>query len=77
MEVLKEGMLAAGWHRPRRVGAYFVGRTLQGMWYGVEAVDPIAFGAVALLLLGSAMLACLVPARRAASVDPMVALRQD
>ena len=50
---------------------------MQGMWYGVAAVDPIAFAVVALLLLGSAMLACLVPARRAASVDPMAALRQD
>jgi putative ABC transport system permease protein len=59
------------------IGAYFVGQTLQGMWYGVQAMDPIAFGAVAVLLLGSALLACLVPARRAASVDPMVALRQD
>jgi hypothetical protein len=47
------------------------------MWYGVEAVDPIAFGAVALLLLGSAMLASPGCRRGAASVDPMVALRQD
>jgi predicted permease len=78
MAILKEGMVTAfigillG-----TIGAYFVGRTLQGMWYGVRAVDPIAFVAVALLLLASALLACLVPARRAASVDPMVALRQD
>ena len=78
MGILKEGMATAGIGIVLGTfGAYFVGRTLQGMWYGVEAVDPIAFGIVALLLLGSAMLACLVPARRAASVDPMVALRQD
>jgi len=78
MGVLKEGMATAGIGLVLGAfGAYFVGRTLQGMWYGVEAIDPIAFGTVAVLLLGSAVLACLVPARRAASVDPMVALRQD
>jgi putative ABC transport system permease protein len=78
MGVLKEGMATAAIGIVLGAfGAYFVGRTLQGMWYGVEAVDPIAFAAVAVLLLGSAVLACLVPARRAASVDPMVALRQD
>jgi putative ABC transport system permease protein len=78
MGILKEVMATAGIGVVLGTfGAYFVGRTLQGMWYGVQAVDPIAFGAVAFLLLGSAALACLVPARRAASVDPMVALRQD
>lgn len=43
----------------------------------VGAMDPIGFGAVAALLLVSAAVACLIPARRAASVDPMVALRED
>ena len=59
------------------VGAWFVGRAMKGMVYGVEATDPVLFIAVALVLLGAALVACLVPARRAASVDPMVALRQD
>jgi len=59
------------------LGAYGVGRVMQGMWYEVGAMDPIAFGAVAALLLMSATVACLIPARRAASVDPMVALRED
>jgi putative ABC transport system permease protein len=58
-------------------GAYLVGRTMQGMWYGVGAFDPVAFTIVATALLVCALVACLVPARRAASVDPMVALRQD
>ena len=77
-QVLKEGMLAAfagiviGFG-----GAYFVGRAMQGMWFGVGAVDPIAFSAVAAVLLLSALVACVVPARRAASVDPLIALRQE
>jgi putative ABC transport system permease protein len=59
------------------IGAYLVGRAMQGALFGVTATDPVAFSVVAGLLLASAMLACLVPAMRAASVDPMVALRQD
>jgi putative ABC transport system permease protein len=58
-------------------GAWLVGRAMRGMLYGVGAVDPAAFTVVALTLLGAALVACLAPARRAASVDPMVALRQE
>jgi ABC-type antimicrobial peptide transport system permease subunit len=58
-------------------GAVLIGRALRGTVSGVEATNPLTFAAVAALLLGAALLACLVPARRAASVDPMIALRQD
>ena len=58
-------------------GAYGVGRAMQGFWYGVGALDPIGFSLVATTLLIAALLACVLPARRAALVDPMVALRQD
>jgi predicted permease len=76
--ILKEGMVTASAGVVLgTLGAYGVGRAMQGMWYGVGVLDPAALSAVAVLLLVSAMLACLIPARRAASVDPMVALRQD
>ncbi len=58
-------------------GAYGVGRAMQGFWYGVGALDPIGFSLVATTLLIAALLACVLPARRAALVDPMVALRQE
>jgi putative ABC transport system permease protein len=58
-------------------GAVMVGRLMVGMVRGAESADPLAFAVIALLLLGAAVVACLIPARRAASVDPMVALRQD
>jgi predicted permease len=76
-QVLREGMVTALVGTVIGTGgAYVVGRAMQGMWYGVGAFDPLAFSLVALTLLASALVACLVPARRAASVDPMVALRE-
>ncbi len=78
LQVLREGMTTAlAGTAVGALGAWFVGRAMRGMVYGVEATDPVLFIAVALVLLGAALVACLVPARRAAAVDPMVALRQD
>jgi putative ABC transport system permease protein len=59
------------------IGAYFVGRAMQSMLFGVRALDFTAFSAVALILLASALLACYLPARRAASVEPMRVLRTE
>jgi ABC-type antimicrobial peptide transport system permease subunit len=44
---------------------------------GVPSFDPVLFGLVPLLLLVTTLLAAAIPARRAARVDPMIALRQD
>jgi putative ABC transport system permease protein len=52
-------------------------RLLRSQLFGVSAVDPPAYVGVALLLGAVALLACYVPARRAAAVDPNVALRHD
>jgi putative ABC transport system permease protein len=45
------------------------------MLYQVDAVDSVTFGAVTVLILTVAMIAALIPARRAMKVDPMIALR--
>jgi putative ABC transport system permease protein len=52
-------------------------RLLRSQLFGVQPADPLAYAAVALLLGLVAFIACYVPARRAASVDPMIALRQE
>jgi len=76
--VLQEGMLLAlAGLVVGMGGTYFVGRVMKSMLYQVTVIDPVAFSAVTVVLLLSALLACYIPARRATRVDPMVALREE
>jgi len=62
----------------RSIGVAWAGtRTMQGLLYGVSAGDPATFASVTALLAAIALVASWLPARRAASVDPLVALRAD
>ena len=59
------------------LGAFALTRFMQGVLYGVAATDPVTFVVVALGLLSVAVLASWLPARRAAAVDPAVAIRYE
>ena len=59
------------------LGAYFVGRAMQSLLFGVQALDFAAFLSVAVVLFAAAILACFLPARRAASVSPLRLLRTE
>jgi putative ABC transport system permease protein len=76
--VFREGMLLAGGGLLLGLtGTYAVGRTMKSVLYGISAIDPLAIGVVAAILVLSAALACYLPARRATRVDPLVALRHE
>ena len=59
------------------LGAYVATRAITSVLYGVSATDPLTFGGVSLLLVGVALIACYVPARRATKVEPLIALRNE
>jgi putative ABC transport system permease protein len=76
--VLKEGTIVAVVGALIGLGGvYLVGRAMQSTLYGVGAMDGVAVGATAALLLIVSVLACLVPALRASRVEPMTALRDE
>jgi putative ABC transport system permease protein len=59
------------------IGAMVLTRLLRSLLFGVGPTDPMTFAAVPLLLVSAALLACWLPARRAAKLDPMEALRYE
>ena len=59
------------------LGAWAATRFMAGLLFEISATDPMTFAGVASLLIAVALLACYIPARRALTVDPMVALRYD
>jgi putative ABC transport system permease protein len=76
--VLREGAILAGIGMVLGLGgAYFVGRAMKTTLYNVGSIDLTAFFSVAAILFVAAMIASYVPARRAAAVEPMRALRTE
>jgi ABC-type antimicrobial peptide transport system permease subunit len=74
--VLRQGLVTAAIGVAIGIaGAIVLTRTLQSFLFGLSPTDPLTFAGVACLLILVALLACYIPARRAARIDPMVALR--
>jgi len=69
-------MCAAGL-LPGLVGAYLLGRAMAGILFQVQPDDPAILGAVAGVLLAASLVASWLPARRIASIDPVIALRKE
>ncbi len=74
--VLREGLILTALGLALGIGASAgVTRLMASLLFGVTPLDTVAFAAAPLAMLGVAVVACLVPARRAAAVDPAEALR--
>ena len=77
-DVLRQGLLLTAGGLAVGIGvSLFLTRFLRGMLFGVGAADWLTFISVAGLLCVVAMAACFIPARRAASIEPMQALRNE
>lgn len=76
--VLREGVtLAAGGMAIGLAAASFFSRALESLLYGITPLDAMTFAAAPVLLTTTAIIAAVIPARRAASIDPVAALRGD
>jgi putative ABC transport system permease protein len=76
--VVRQGMLLAAFGLLIGLGgAMLAGRAIASLLFGITGLDPVTYAGVAALLLAVSAIACLVPARRAASIDPMQALRSE
>jgi len=76
--VLKHGLvLSASGLGFGLVAAYWMSHLLEAFLFGVDPVDPITFAIVALSLVAATLLACFLPAQRAARIDPIRALRSE
>ena len=75
--VLRQGaaLLLVGMTLGFGIGGWLGGQ-LRLFLFGVTPWDPAVFGIITIVLAGAGLLATLIPARRAASIDPMVALRE-
>ena len=77
-DVIGQGMVLTGMGLAvGLLGAWGISRVLASLLYGVSATDPLTYGGTALALALVAMLASWIPARRAAGVDPVEALRNE
>jgi putative ABC transport system permease protein len=76
--ILRQGMMLAGIGLILGLAVVFVlARFLTSMLYGVSPSDPVTFVGISFLLAMVALLACYLPARRAARIDPMIAIREE
>jgi putative ABC transport system permease protein len=74
--VLREGLVLLALALPMAaLGVWAASRGIRGLLFGVSPVDPMTVTAAVGMLLGATLLACYLPARRAASVDPLIAIR--
>jgi putative ABC transport system permease protein len=77
MVVLNSAALVGAGALLGSIGAWYLSAAAKAFLFRLQPTDPRAFAAALVLVMTAALIASVIPARRAASVDPMVALRSE